>query len=218
MERIRFITEDGSTSFRLDEWEENYHSSHGAVTESLHVFIDNGFAQLDSPSLTIFEMGFGTGLNAALTWYLADQVKKNVHYVTVEKYPLIASEFQSLHFGERHSDLYEINQRLHQVSWNEQHNFTDYFAFTKKKEDLHQVNLPEQIDLVYYDAFSPEHQPDLWTLEIFNRLFHCMTSKGIFVTYSAKGQVRRDLIAAGFEVERIPGPPGKRQMIRAIKP
>ena len=218
MERVRFITADGSTSFRIDELDETYHSQHGALTESLHVYIRNGLAECTGHRLSVFEMGLGTALNASLTWRFAESNHLEIDYFGLEKYPLSESEYRNLEFGAGQHDLARYCQQIHQASWDERQGLSPCFSITKKAEDLRAVSIPDQLDLVFFDAFAPDKQPELWTPQIFSKLFQHMKSQAIFVTYSAKGQVRRDLLAAGFLVERLPGPPGNRQMIRARKP
>lgn len=212
-------TKDGSPTYYHPYFDEHYHSVHGARQESQHVFIEAGFkaAFSTSSSLRILEMGFGTGLNAWLTWQIAKLVEKRVEYVTLELYPLLQSQWEALSYTE--ADQKADFQRLHQVSWEERHQLDDWFTLKKVSIDfLAYQPLEEPFELIYFDAFAPSAQPELWTVEAMKRVFGWCKPGAVFVTYSAKGDVRRALLSAGFEVEKLPGPPGKREMLRARVP
>lgn len=212
-------TNDGSHTLYEESLDEYYHSVHGAVQESLHVFIRNGFNCIPKKEIKVFEMGFGTGLNALLTYYMASVQKKNISYTTIEKFPLNTEITEILNYSEINElkEMKKIFEQLHQTSWEEWHEITSFFRFCKIKEDLVSLTLDQKFDLIYFDAFSPDKQPELWTTDIFEKLFSRMNTPGIFVTYSAKGIIRRRLENSGFKVERISGPPGKREMLRALK-
>lgn len=212
-------TEDGSHTLYIAGLDEHYHSIHGAVQESQHVFITAGLeAMEDKPELSILEVGFGTGLNAWLTLQKIRQTGQKVHFVSIEKYPLQASEYELLNFATGQSSAnQEVFLQLHQCPWNEQVVIDTNFSLTKLEMDLLNLQLQTTFDLVYFDAFAPDIQPDLWSVEIFQTLYKYMNTGGLLLTYSAKGQVRRNMQAAGFLVERLPGPPGKREMLRARK-
>lgn len=208
-------TADGSSTFFIPEWNERYHSGHGALQEGIHVFIKMGLAtKLDLPELNIFEMGLGTGLNFLLS-YKSAKAEQAINYFALEAFPLEEKEWKALPTPvEGLADEYQM---LHLAPWNEEfklRNFTVKKIHNSLEEHMFQSNF---YDLVYYDAFGPRVQPELWTLDVFKRFYVAMRSNGTLVTYCAKGQVRRDLQAAGFEVERLPGPPGKREMLRATK-
>jgi len=214
-------TGDQSPTVRHPRFGETYHSTYGALTESRHVFIEAGMRYFldqfpERSFLRIFEMGFGTGLNALLTLLEAHRRTVKVHYTSIEKFPLdnvddLASYLSS---GERH-----LFAALHASPWDETVEISPGFILEKRLGDIHSWAWPAGVyDVIYYDAFSPRTQPELWTPALFRAMFEALRPGGIWVTYVAKGQVRRDLQAAGFEVERLPGPPGKREMLRAVKP
>ena len=218
MKRTLFTTDDGSVSIKVPELEETYHSKFGAITESMHVFINSGLKCLNQKEIRIWEMGFGTGLNAYLSWIYAKKNKFRIDYHSLEKFPLTKDEIDILNFSEQLEQSQHTFDRLHSVAWDEKHQIDEHFNLLKTRGDLRNVTLPSNCDLIFYDAFGPDIQPDLWTIDLMNKVFYCVVPGGIFVTYSAKGQVRRNLKEVGFEVERIPGPPGKREMLRARKP
>jgi tRNA U34 5-methylaminomethyl-2-thiouridine-forming methyltransferase MnmC len=215
------ITEDGSNSLFSIELNESYHSKFGAIRESEHVFIDAGLKMMTSKSsINILEIGFGTGLNAWLTLLESIERKIEIHYHTIEPFPIPVSIYSLLNFAEfiEAQIVKGLFTSLHESAWDAEAEINDFFKLNKQKLQLEDTTLINNFyDLVYYDAFSPEVQPELWTTCIFIKIFNAMKVNGIFVTYSAKGSVRRNLIEAGFEVERIPGPKGKREMIRAFK-
>jgi tRNA U34 5-methylaminomethyl-2-thiouridine-forming methyltransferase MnmC len=220
MKREIITTNDGSKTIHLPDWNESYHSKHGAVQEAQHVFIKSGLLKLSKTDISILEIGFGTGLNAMLTLNKTKETKQNVHYSGLEAYPVSLDELKAL----KYNDLPEVKEnedlfwQIHNVKWNEEFNVTHSFTLIKLEEQLDQFKPSENtFDLIYFDAFGPRVQPDMWTLDIFKKLFKSLKNNGIFVTYCAKGQVRRDLIEAGFTVEKIPGPPGKREMLRGRK-
>ncbi len=204
-------TGDGSPSFFSDRFNQAYHSVHGAETESLRIFIELGFrfAATKFDSLQIFEMGFGTGLNAHLTLNEANKTKIEVRYTTLEAYPLEEKDYLQLP-----SNLHY----WHQEAWSELLKVSNFFHFEKIKGNLECYEHPKRYNLVYFDAFAPKAQPELWTEEIFGNLYDNMESGGILTTYCSKGYVQRNLKAVGFNVEKHPGPPHKSEVLRAIKP
>ncbi len=219
MKNYQLITsEDGShTIYRVD-LDENYHSTHGAIQESKHVFIKNGLQPLlkTKPALTILEVGMGTGLNVLLTAKEAQKNKQQIHYIAVEAYPLSNEIIEKLNYGTL-LDSEKTWQKIHQIEWGRIGVVNNYLTLQKVKQKIEEFEPHKAIDLVYFDAFAPQIQSELWSFEVFDKLFNFMNTNGILVTYCAKGQVRRDLEAVGFEVERLEGPPGKREMLRAIK-
>ncbi|WP_272151938.1 tRNA (5-methylaminomethyl-2-thiouridine)(34)-methyltransferase MnmD [Tenacibaculum aiptasiae] len=216
MKREIIITSDGSTTIHLPDWNEQYHSKHGAIQEAYHVFIKNGLELLDKDEISILEIGFGTGLNSFITFL---ESNRTVNYVGVEAYPVSDEEVIKLNYiTELNAATKEaVFKKMHEVSWGEKHEITQNFSLTKRQQFFKDIDDIDTFDLIYFDAFGAEHQPELWTEEIFNIMFNAMKQKGILVTYSAKGSVRRAMQAVGFEVERLPGPPGKREMLRATK-
>jgi tRNA U34 5-methylaminomethyl-2-thiouridine-forming methyltransferase MnmC len=211
-------TTDGSHTIYVPELDEHYHSIHGAVQESTFIFINNGFRVTVANPLNILEVGFGTGLNAFLTAMECSASQRVVNYTTLEKYPLSKELTGSLNYpdfsGEEGPGVFE---RIHSAPWNTWVKICGNFNLKKVETDLTQDQLDGEFDLIYFDAFGPDKQPGMWTREIFAKIALVTGKGGILVTYSAKGEVKRTLRACGFEVELLPGPPGKRQMIRAVK-
>ncbi|WNW03046.1 tRNA (5-methylaminomethyl-2-thiouridine)(34)-methyltransferase MnmD [Tenacibaculum sp. HL-MS23] len=217
MKREIIITSDGSTTIHLPDWNEHYHSKHGAIQEAYHVFIKSGLALQNKSEISILEIGFGTGLNCFITFLESD---KTVNYVGVEAYPVVSEEVAKLNYVAelKATSKQGFFDKMHSLSWEDKHEITKDFYLTKRQQFFKDIEYEEAFDLVYFDAFGAEHQPDLWTEDIFKRMFEALKENGILVTYSAKGSVRRAMQAVGFTVERLPGPPGKREMLRATKP
>lgn len=221
MKREFLITADGSVTIHLPEWNEQYHSKHGAIVEALHVFIASGLndviAKSPTQHISILEMGFGTGLNAYLTLLHSIESKINIHYTGVEAYPIDSSEVGELNYAQLTNQSEETFLQLHEIPWDENVTISDHFQLHKQKKQFSEVQDENMYDLIYFDAFGPRVQPELWTEKIFMALFNSCRTGGVLVTYSAKGSVRRAMESVGFAVERLPGPPGKREMLRAIK-
>ena len=213
-------TMDGSQTLYLEEIDEHYHSTFGAIQESQHVFIREGLERCFAKEISLLEIGFGTGLNCYLTLLNCLKRDQNVSYYCVEKNPLPEELWDQLNYGLPFQDSdAELFKLLHKAPWNCVVAINDQFSIYKIEGDVLQndlIDLP-MFDLVYYDAFSPDKQPELWEKHLFEKIFSKMNENGILVTYCAKGQVRRLLQAVGFCVERVPGPPGKREMLRAVK-
>jgi tRNA U34 5-methylaminomethyl-2-thiouridine-forming methyltransferase MnmC len=217
-------TGDGSHTLFSAQFNEIYHSRHGAIQESLHVFIRSGLdavaAQHSHEPIKIFEVGFGTGLNALLTMLEAEKRNLNVEYETIELYPVAIETIKELNYTNQlgYEFCYGPYHSLHLVRWNEQHAVTPNFHF-KKINDSPSNRQPTtgNYQLIYFDAFAPEHQPEMWTAAIFKKMYDALAEGGILVTYCSKGAVQRAMKEAGFTVEKLPGPPGKREMVRAIK-
>jgi tRNA U34 5-methylaminomethyl-2-thiouridine-forming methyltransferase MnmC len=217
------ITEDGSATLELLGHNEHFHSTHGAVQESKHIFIDNGLALFNQhkDKLSIFEMGLGTGLNALLTILYAQEYKLQINYFAIEAYPVEKELVEQLHYAEflnlKEKDIQKLDI-LHQCEWDTKSTLFPEFIFEKRKSQLENMDFPiDNFDLVYFDAFNPDLQPELWTEVIFRRIYMAMKTNGILMTYSAKGKVKRALKAAGFSIKALPGPPGKREITQAIK-
>jgi len=200
-----------------------YHSHHGAIQESLHVYINAGLKYfldtVKAPDIHIFEMGLGTGLNALLTLVEAERLQQPVHYTAIELFPLEENEISSLNYCEQLTgrDLEALFQLLHQCEWEKDISITPFFSFKKMKSNLINFSTRQHFNLIYFDSFAPAAQPEHWTTEIFEKLFSFLSPGGILVTYCSKSIVRRAMQAAGFVVTKIPGPHGKREMVRAIK-
>lgn len=212
------LTADGSHTLFIPEMDEHYHSVNGAVQESRHVFIESGLHHLGRKTVTVLEIGFGTGLNAFLTLLDSATTHSVVQYYSFELYPLNTEVIEALNYGEMIcAERKDAFSALHTAAWNQPVKITEHFTLYKIEGDSNREKLPEGIDLVYFDAFAPDKQPEMWNQEIFNKLFASMNPGGILTTYCAKGVVRRMMKEAGYTVERIPGPPGKREMLRATK-
>lgn len=211
------ISGDGSTTLYRPDLDEHYHSVHGAIQESEHVFIEAGLKKSDAIPLSVLEVGFGTGLNAFLT--LLHKPEGKLIYHAIEKYPLPDEIIKSINYSDYYNDDAPVClfKSLHDAPWNCETFIKDEFYLTKLKMDLLDFSSEDCYNLVYFDAFAPDKQPELWSDEVFAMLFKAMKNGGVLTTYCAKGVVRRSMISAGFYVERIPGPPGKREMLRAHK-
>ena len=211
------ITNDGSHSIFNPEINECYHSKHGAIVEAEHVFIRNGFSTVNKPYLNILEIGFGTGLNTLLTSQKAIQKEITVDYQTIELYPVIEDNYSKLNF----TDLIGIEQnellKLHTTQWEKKCKINEFFSLTKFKTDLENYTSESKFDIIYFDAFSPEKQPELWTNTIFMKMHNYLKEDGFLVTYCAKGIVKRTMKSVGFKIIVLDGPPGKRQMTKANK-
>jgi tRNA U34 5-methylaminomethyl-2-thiouridine-forming methyltransferase MnmC len=233
MKREIITTGDGSKTIHMPDLNEQYHSKHGALQEALHVFIEMGLehflkvtnSQADLSSLKgkryfhleplqILEYGFGTGLNAMLT--AQQEYHIPMVYTAVEAFPINEEEVLEMDYGQFLKDqpLYEA---LHQSGWEENQEITSHLTLCKQQKTFEKIENKDQFDLIYFDAFGPRTQPELWTEAIFNAAYKALKNGGVLTTYCAAGQVRRNMQIAGFMVERLPGPPGKREMLRATK-
>ncbi|MCF6347858.1 MAG: tRNA (5-methylaminomethyl-2-thiouridine)(34)-methyltransferase MnmD [Flavobacteriaceae bacterium] len=220
MKREIIITSDGSTTIHLPEWNEQYHSKHGAIQEAYHVFIKNGLDCFKNKSkISILEIGFGTGLNCFITYLEAQQKKLQIDYTGIEAYPVKQEEIEKLNYviALKVENEQQVFDKMHLLSWNEQHQLSTNFSLIKKEQFFEDINEINKFDLIYFDAFAARVQPELWTENMFNKMYKALKQNGILVTYSAKGSVRRAMQEVGFIVERLPGPPGKREMLRAKK-
>ena len=221
-EEIQIITTgDGSHSLLNTALNETYHSVHGAKRESVHVFIKNGLEYfLDKNSketVQIFEVGFGTGLNALLTAGFAAGSQQKVSYTSIEAFPLSVEIVDQLNYPESDHEK-NIFQKLHTVPWEEEASINDFFTLKKIKTTLQQIQFRENsFDMIFFDAFAPSKQPELWEIDILEKVCRALKTGGVFTTYCAKGQLKRDLKSLGFLVETLPGPPGKKEMVRALK-
>ncbi|MGL5683292.1 MAG: tRNA (5-methylaminomethyl-2-thiouridine)(34)-methyltransferase MnmD [Marinifilaceae bacterium] len=211
-------TEDGSSSIYIPELNEHYHSTHGAVVEAKHVYIDAGYNYSGANPCYILEAGFGTGLNALLTLEECMRSNRSVVYHSFEKYPLSADEYANLNYGECVSSQYGAYfKALHAAPWNEDVEICPGFILHKHRADFYDVNFQELFDVVYYDAFNPDVQPHLWSKELLQRFYNALKPGGVLTTYCVKGIVKQAMRDCGFTIKRLPGPPGKHQMLRAIR-
>jgi tRNA U34 5-methylaminomethyl-2-thiouridine-forming methyltransferase MnmC len=230
MQRKLILTKDGSHSIEVPELNVTYHSIHGAIQESGHVFIEAGFkgsvGLKQADPICIFEMGFGTGLNALLTLIEAEKLNRKISYEAIELFPLDYEQVKLLNYCEQlqRNDLQPLFEEMHNCAWGKKISIRENFTFKKSKASLINFETSETclsgrqaFDLIYFDAFDPNVQPELWTKEVFEKMFSILKSGGILVTYSSKGEVRRAMQAAGFIVEKLPGPPGKREIVRGRK-
>lgn len=212
------LSNDGSHTLYRKDIDETYHSRHGAIQEALHVFIDKGLKEVEKSKneITILEVGFGTGLNALLTCLNS---QSSIHYVGLEAFPLKTKVLAGLNYDTAviGDNSHQIFNAIHQAEWEEFSPVTNLFSLKKVQDEIQNLAIKQPIDLVYFDAFGPNSQPEMWDIAIFEKLYTAMSSSGVFVTYCAKGQVRRDLKTVGFEIERLKGPPGKREMLRGRK-
>lgn len=212
-------TADGSYTLYVPELDEHYHSVKGALTESQHIFIDMGLKHSSTPSPHILEIGLGTGLNCFLTLLSAEEEKRHIHYTGIERFPLAMDMIQELDYpsiiGRGHREDYLA---IHQAPWEEDTILSPWFTLHKIEGDFTNHTFKKGYDIIYFDAFAPEKQPEMWAQSLFDSLFQILNEGGILTTYCAKGIVRRMLQSAGFTVERLAGPPGgKREILRATK-
>jgi len=226
LKREVVITADGSSTIHLPDWDEQYHSKHGAIQEAYHVFIKHGLQYFYSESISskneniaILEIGFGTGLNAFITFIETDKLNLNIDYVGVEAYPVSMEEIRLLNYAKalKTENGTTVFETLHEVAWNEKQTIAAHFTLEKQKKFFAEIEAQEAFNIIYFDAFGARVQPELWTESVFKRMYNALKENGVLVTYSAKGSVRRAMQAVGFTVERLEGPPGKREMLRGIK-
>lgn len=218
MKRKIVFTADGSPTLQIEEWQEQYHSIHGAIQEAYHVFIKHGLRLFHNQSISILEIGLGTALNTLITFEEHIKQQLCIHYTGVEAYPVTVQEAQMMNYPQYlNPELSEIYQRIHQSPWAEDISLRKSFTLNKQNMFFQDINYENTFDLIYFDAFGARVQPELWQEHIFKKMYSALKDNGILVTYSAKGSVRRAMLSSGFTVEKLPGPPGKREMLRAKK-
>jgi len=219
LKRAILHTHDGSTTIHIEEWDECYHSKFGAIQEAQHVFIKNGLSLFKDQSISILEIGFGTGLNAFITFLESKKLGLQVDYVGIEAYPISQSEIKEMNYvSELKAESDEaVFETMHSCPWEEKINLKIDFNLTKKKQFFYEIEYVEKFDLIYFDAFGYRVQPELWTLEIFKLMFKALKKNGVLVTYAARSIIKKNMQEAGFTVEKLQGPPGKREMFRATK-
>lgn len=203
----------------MPDWDESYHSKHGAIQEAQHVFIKNGFSLFKGKPVSILEIGFGTGLNAFITFLEAQKTNQPINYVGVEAYPVAAEEVLLMNYvkelgAENQSAVFA---KMHDSDWDKEIAVSENFTLTKRKQFFDQIDDIKKFDLIYFDAFGYRVQPELWRTEIFQKMYNALRPNSILVTYAARGVVKRSMIEVGFTVEKLAGPPGKREMFRATK-
>ena len=219
MEREIIKTRDGSTTIHIKDWDECHHSRFGAIQEAQHVFIKNGLSLFENQSVAILEIGFGTGLNAFITFLEAQKLNQIIDYVGVEAYPILTEEVGSLNYvselnADRESLIFE---KMHECNWEEQIVLRRHFSLTKRNQFFADIDDVEKFDLIYFDAFGYDVQPELWSTEIFEKMYKSLKNSGVLVTYAARGVIKRSMKEVGFAVEKLEGAPGKREMFRARK-
>ena len=219
MKREIIQTLDGSTTIQLTEWDECYHSKHGAIQEAQHVFIKNGLSLLPNKEIAIMEIGFGTGLNAFITFLEAKKINQTIDYVGIEAYPISANEVLNMNYV---AELEAVDQstifdKMHESNWEEKTILDNDFSLTKRKMFFEAIEDENKYDLIYFDAFGYRVQPELWSTEIFRKMYKALKENGVLVTYAARGVVKRSMIEVGFTVDKLAGPHGKREMFRARK-
>lgn len=212
-------TSDGNPTLYSEQFKSHYHSLNGSLEESKHIFIEHNLQHYINanslPEINVFELGFGTGLNAYLTADFAQEHQVKIYYHTVELYPVPMDIISELHFQIPDSILYHS---LHHADWNKETAITSHFKLYKQQADFTHISLPEnRYHIFYMDAFGPDHHPEMWQRNILEKIYHSMQNKGCMTTFSARGSFRRDLQSLGFSVERLPGPAGKRHITRAVK-
>ena len=221
MKRKVVTTADGSKTLQIEDWQEQYHSMHGAIQEAYHVFIKHGLSLFDNQTISILEIGFGTGLNAYITFLEAQDKGLTVEYYGVEAYPVTFDEAISMDYVaslKDHNEGRQAFELMHKNPWNVPVKIASFFNLVKLEKKFQDINDSSQYELIYFDAFGFRVQPELWSEVIFFKMFEALRPGGVLVTYAAKGSVRRAMISVGFLVERLEGPPGKREMLRATKP
>ena len=219
MKRNIIQTRDGSTTIHIEDWDECYHSRFGAIQEAQHVFIKKGLSLFENDSVAILEIGFGTGLNAFITFLEAPRMQQTINYVGVEAYPVSLEEAALMNYvaeldAENERPIFE---KMHECDWEDCIMLREDFAFTKRKQFFADIVDIEQFDLIYFDAFGFDVQPELWSTAIFQKMYEALKPKGVLVTYAARSVIKRSMMEAGLTVEKLEGAPGKREMFRARK-
>lgn len=219
MRREIITTSDGSKTIHLPDWDESYHSKHGAVQEAYHVFIKNGLQLFENKTVNILEIGFGTGLNAIITFIEAEKRNLKINYTGIEAYPVSMEEALQMNYLESldSQDKMDVFEKMHQIPFAKQESLSENFNLEKRNIFFDQIADIEAFDLIYFDAFGFRVQPELWSTEIFQKMYNSLKTNGVLVTYAARGVVKRSMKEIGFTVEKLPGPPGKREMMRAFK-
>ncbi|MFQ3341269.1 MAG: tRNA U34 5-methylaminomethyl-2-thiouridine-forming methyltransferase MnmC [Flavobacteriaceae bacterium] len=218
----QIITDDGSSTIYIEGLKESYHSKHGAVVESDYIYLKQGLehwtSKYPNKACRILELGYGTGLMAYLTAQFSESNQKEIKYTSLEAYPLTSIELNELNY-EKYFEKSPVLlfKEFSTLSWEELHKVTPCFSFTKKVVKFEYFSVNDQYDIIFYDAFGSHAQPELWTYDCMKKCYDLIAVQGVWVSYCAKGSVRRDLEEIGFEVSRLPGPPGKREMLRGVK-
>lgn len=219
MKREIIVTNDGSNSLYIPEMDETYHSVHGAIQEAKHVFIENGLKLFQQEEIRVFEVGFGTGLNAFLSEQYSAENNVGIIYHSIEAFPVEVELIKNLNYNHLIKYNLDVFNSIHTSDWEAESVISDTFNLTKIEAKIEDFNIElNSYDLVFFDAFGPRAQPEMWSISILQKMYDCLISKGKLVTYCAQGQFKRNLKSIGFLVENVPGPPGKREMTIATKP
>ncbi len=219
-EKKLFQTGDGSFTIHLPGWNESYHSKHGAIQEAYHVFIKNGLDFFsDKESISILEIGFGTGLNTFITLLESDSRVQNIDYTTIEAFPISEDFYTQLNYPEQLNVADRKNDflNLHLLEWEKKHQISDTFFLQKKRLKFEEINFKNCFDLIYFDAFGYRVQPELWSLDIFKKMYKALKEQGILTTYACRSLITKNLTQSGFLVRKTSGPIGKREMTIALK-
>lgn len=219
MKRDIIITKDGSSSIFMPELNETYHSTFGAIQEAKHVFIKNGLSCCNDKSVSILEIGFGTGLNAFVTFLEAQKTNQIIDYVGIEAFPVEMEIMQQLNYVEvlEAVEYQQVFNQMHKSNWEEKKGIHTNFYLTKRKQKFQEISEKDTYNLIYFDAFGFDVQPELWNEALFVKMYEALLPNGILVTYACRGVIKRAMLNAGFKVEKLKGAPGKREMLRAIK-
>lgn len=219
MKREIILTRDGSSSIFMPELNETYHSRFGAIQEAKHVFIKNGLSLFDDKSVSILEIGFGTGLNTFITFLEAQKSKQKIDYVGIEAYPVELEIIEQLNYVSeldaiQYQDFFDV---IHESNWEEQISLASNFSLKKRKQKIETIDDEEKYNLIYFDAFGFDVQPELWNEVIFQKMYNALLPNGVLVTYACRTSIKNAMLSAGFVVQKLPGAPGKREMLRATK-
>ena len=219
MKREIVITNDGSVTIYLPDMDENYHSRYGAIQEAYHVFIKNGLALTEGRPISVLEIGFGTGLNCFITYLESLKSGQHIDYTGVEAYPVEQEMITQLNYVSQLDANYKqaVFDAMHNAVWGEKMQLTEQFSLTKRQQLFQDINDSEAFDLIYFDAFGYPTQPELWSEEIFAKMYAALKSEGVLVTYACRTVIKKAMMSAGFSVKKVPGPPGKREMLVAFK-
>jgi tRNA U34 5-methylaminomethyl-2-thiouridine-forming methyltransferase MnmC len=219
LKREIITTDDGSVTIFLPEMQEAYHSKFGAIQEAKHVFIQNGLHLMQHQPLSILEIGFGTGLNTFITFLESVKNKQTISYTGVEAYPVEPEHSALLNYAEQleSPQYHETFNLMHSCPWDTEIKLNNNFSLTKRKQFFEDIEDEDKYDLIYFDAFGYPSQPHLWSEDIFRRMYNALKVNGILVTYACRSVIKNNMKAAGFITTKLPGPPGKREMLRAVK-
>lgn len=219
MKKEIILTKDGSSSIFLPELNETYHSRFGAIQEAKHVFIKNGLSLFDDKSVSILEIGFGTGLNAFITFLETLETNQNINYVGVEAYPVEVEMVKNLNYvSALNATTYQsIFDGMHLSDWELENKIATHFNLTKRNQKFEEISDSNAFNLIYFDAFGFDVQPELWNEVIFQKMYDALLPSGVLVTYACRTSIKKAMLSAGFRIEKLPGAPGKREMLRAFK-